>query len=38
MGQLTVSQLWDLYNAIMANAYPGDEHAVLDELEQRGAV
>lgn len=38
MAQLTISQLWDLYNAIMANAYPGDENAVLDELERRGAV
>jgi hypothetical protein len=36
--QLTVLQLWQTYNAIMAGAYPGDENTVLDELKARGEI
>ena len=36
MANYTVKELWQLYNAIMAGAYPGDEYAVLDELKARG--
>lgn len=35
---MTTQQLIDTWNAIMANAYPGDETEVEAELEKRGAI
>ena len=35
---MTVRELWQTYNAIMAGAWPGDEHEVLDELALRGQI
>lgn len=29
-------ELIDTYNAVMANAYPGDEFALEEEMESRG--
>ena len=33
---MTDEQLVQTYNAVMANAYPGDECAIEDEMEKRG--
>ena len=33
---MTDQQLVETYNAVMANAYPGDECAIEDEMEKRG--
>ena len=33
-----IKQLWQEYQAIMANAYPGDEQAVLDKIEALGGM
>jgi|TARA_B110000914_G_scaffold225939_1_gene248331 hypothetical protein len=33
-----VKQLWQEYQAIMANAYMGDENAVLDKIEALGGM
>lgn len=38
LSKCTVEELWMLYNAIMAGAYPGNEHAIEDELTRRGAM
>lgn len=35
---MSTEQLKDTWNAIMANAYPGDETAIEAELEKRGAI
>ena len=32
---LTDQELLDTYNAVMANAYPGDEGELQDEMERR---
>jgi hypothetical protein len=34
--QMSTEKLWQTYNAVMANAYPGDEAAIMAELEKRG--
>ena len=34
--KMTDEQLVQTYNAVMANAYPGDECAIEDEMEKRG--
>ena len=31
-----IIQLWQEYNAIMANAWPGDEQEILDQIEALG--
>jgi len=36
--QMTTEVLWQTYNAVMANAYPGDEAAIMAELEKRGVA
>ena len=36
--QQQIQELWNTYNAIMAGAWPGDEYAILKELEQLGEV
>mgnify|MGYP003637124564 CR=1 FL=1 len=33
-----IKQLWQEYQAIMANAYTGDEQAVLDKIEALGGM
>ena len=33
--KMTDSELVQTYNAVMANAYPGDECAIEDEMEKR---
>jgi len=33
---MTDERLVDTYNAVMANAYPGDECAIEDEMQKRG--
>ena len=33
--KMTDSELLMTYNAVMANAYPGDECAIQDEMEKR---
>lgn len=33
---MTVQELWQTYNAIMAGAWPGNENDILDELAKRG--
>jgi|TARA_B110000977_G_scaffold33888_1_gene45156 hypothetical protein len=33
-----IKQLWQEYQAIMANAYKGDENAVLDKIEALGGM
>ena len=33
--KMTDSELVQTYNAVMANAYPGDECAIQDEMEKR---
>ena len=35
-GRMTDEQLVQTYNAVMANAYPGDESAIETEMERRG--
>ena len=34
--KMTDSELVQTYNAVMANAYPGDECAIEDEMQKRG--
>lgn len=33
---MTDERLVETYNAVMANAYPGDECAIEDEMQKRG--
>ena len=33
---MTDRELVDTYNAVMANAWPGDDAAIMAEMEQRG--
>ena len=33
-----IEELWQIYNAIMAGQWQGDEYAILAELEQLGEV
>lgn len=33
---MTDQQLLDTYNAVMANAWPGDEAEIVREIERRG--
>jgi|TARA_B110000908_G_scaffold36346_1_gene43580 hypothetical protein len=33
-----IKQLWQEYQAIMANAYMGDENVVLDKIEALGGI
>lgn len=33
---LTLEQLIQLWNAVMANAYPGDEQEIAEEIRRRG--
>ena len=35
-GKMTDEQLVQTYNAVMANAYPGDESEIETEMEKRG--
>ena len=35
-GKMTDEQLVQTYNAVMANAYPGDEGEIETEMERRG--
>jgi len=36
--EIKTSVLVDMWNAILANAYPGDELAIEDELSRRGEL
>jgi hypothetical protein len=33
-----IIQLWQEYQAIMANAWPGDEQEILDQIEALGGL
>ena len=33
-----IKELWQEYNAIMANAWPGDEEVVLDKIAELGGL
>lgn len=38
LSKCTDHELFQLYNAVMAGAYPGDEHAIEDEMKKRGLI
>ena len=33
-----IIQLWQEYNAVMANAWPGDEIEIMDQIEELGGL